>query len=56
MNNKATLKSQERFKNETHNAYTKEVNKIALSSNDDKRLQNCNRITSSVRNKCWRSI
>ena len=25
--------------------YTEEVNKIALSSNDDKRLQTCHRIT-----------
>ena len=28
-----------------HDVYTKEVNKIALSSNDDKRLQTFNRIT-----------
>ena len=39
MKNKAILKSQQRFKSETHNVYTEEVNKIALSSNDDKRLQ-----------------
>ena len=26
--------------------YTKEINKIALSSNDDKRLQTCDRIKS----------
>ena len=46
MNNKAILKSQQRFKSEAHNVYTEEVNKIALSSNDDKRLQNYDRITS----------
>ena len=40
------LKPQQRFKSETHNVYTEEVNKIALSSNDDKRLQTFNRITS----------
>ena len=39
MNNKAILKSQQGFKSEAHNVYTEEVNKIALSSNDDKRLQ-----------------
>ena len=39
MNNKVVLKSQKRFKSERHNVYTEEVNKIALSSNDDKRLQ-----------------
>ena len=37
-NNKTTLKSQLRFKNDHHNVYTEEVNKIALNSNDDKRL------------------
>ena len=38
------LKSQQRFKSEA-NVYTEEVNKIALSSNDDKRLQIYDRIT-----------
>ena len=38
MNNKAILKSQQRFKSEAHNVYTEEVNKIALSSNDNKSL------------------
>ena len=46
MNNKAISKSQQRFKSEAHNVYTEEVNKIALSSNDDKRLQAFDRITS----------
>ena len=36
---KIILKSQQRFKNDHHKVYTEEVNKIALSSNDDKRLQ-----------------
>ena len=45
MNNKVVLKSQQRFKSERHNVYTKEVNKIALSSSDDKRLQTYDRIT-----------
>ena len=33
------LKSQQRFKSSHQNVYTEEVNKIALSSNDDKRLK-----------------
>ena len=40
LNNEIILKSQQRFKSEKHDVlYTEEVNKIALSSNDDKRLQ-----------------
>ena len=39
LNNKIILKSQQRFKGDCHEMYTEEVNKIALSSNDDKRLQ-----------------
>ena len=34
LNNEITLKSQQRFKSEAQNVYTKETNKIALSSND----------------------
>ena len=45
LNNEIMLKSQQRFKSERHDVYT-EVNKIALSSNDDKRLQTFDRITS----------
>ena len=37
-NNKIILKSQQRFKSDHHKEYTEEVNKITLSSNDDKRL------------------
>ena len=37
-NDKIILKSQQRFKSDHHNVYTEEINKIALSSNDDKRL------------------
>ena len=46
MNNKAILKSQQRFKSELHDVYTEEVNKIALSGNGDKRFQTFDRITS----------
>ena len=41
-----SLKSQERFKSEAHYVYTKEINNIVLSRNDDKRLQTFDRITS----------
>ena len=34
--NNEILKTQQRFKSETHNVFTDEINKIALSSNDDK--------------------
>ena len=44
-NNKNVYRSQERFKGYNHDAYTEEVIKIALSSNDDKRLQTFDRIT-----------
>ena len=32
------------FKSDRHKVYTKEINKIALSSNDDKRLRTFDRI------------
>ena len=46
LNNKTILKLQQRFKSERHNIYAEDVNKIALSSNDNKRLQTYDRITS----------
>ena len=45
LNNKVVLKLQQRFKNERHKVYTEEVNKIALSSIDDKTLQTFDKIT-----------
>ena len=44
-NNKTVYRSQERFKSYYHDGYTEEVNKIALSSNHDKRLQTFDRVT-----------
>ena len=44
-NNKIILKSQQRFKSDYHHVYTKQINKIALSSNDHKRLQTLDKIT-----------
>ena len=43
--NKTILRSQLRFKSDLHIVYTEEVNKIAISSNDDKRLQTFDKIT-----------
>ena len=45
-NNNVILKSHQRFKRQLHNVYTEEVNKIALSRNDDKRVWTSNKITS----------
>ena len=44
-NDKTILKSQLRFKTDHHDVYSKEVKKIALSSNDRKRLQTFDRVT-----------
>ena len=35
-NNKLILKTKQRFRNEKRNAFTEEINKTALSSNDEK--------------------
>ena len=43
-NDKIILKSQQRYKSDHYNVYTEEINKIALNSNDDKRLQTSDRI------------
>ena len=45
LNNKTIMRSQLRLKSDHHNVYTEEVNKIALNSNDDKRLQTFDRVT-----------
>ena len=47
LNDEVILKSQQRFKSEAHNVYNEEINKMALGSNDDKRLQTFDRITSN---------
>ena len=44
-NNKIIRKLQQTFKSELHNVHTIEINKLALSSNDDKRLQTFDRAT-----------
>ena len=45
LNIEIVFKSQQRFKSERHDVYTEEVNKIALSSNGDKRLQTFDKFT-----------
>ena len=42
---KIILKSQQRFKSDYHNVYTEQINKIALSSDNDKRLQTFDKLT-----------
>ena len=39
------LQSQQRFKSDYHNVFTEQTNKIALSSNNDNRLQTFDKIT-----------
>ena len=43
-NDKIILQSQQRFKNDHHNVYVEQINEIALSSNDDKRLKTFDKI------------
>ena len=52
-NNKIIRKAQQTFKIQLHDVHTIEINKVALSSNDNKRLQTFDRVTIiSTRNKC----
>ena len=44
-NSELILKPQKIFKYDHHQVYTEEVNKIALSSNGDERLQTFDRVT-----------
>ena len=44
-NNKIISKSRQRSESDHCNVYTIEINKIALSSNDDKRLQTFDKVT-----------
>ena len=44
-NDKIVIRSQQRFRSYNHKGYTEEVNKIALSSNDDKRIQTYDNVT-----------
>ena len=46
LNGEVVLKSKQRFKSKRHDVYTENIDKIALSSNDDKRLIASDKITS----------
>ena len=46
--NKLILKTQQRFKSEIQQVFTKEISKITLSSNDDKRMKTID----SIKNMC----
>ena len=46
LDDRVILKSQQRFKSENHEVYTEDVNKIALSNDDDKRIVSPDKISS----------
>ena len=46
LNDKVILKSQQRFISNKHDVYTKDVNKIALSNDDHKRIVSPDKISS----------
>ena len=46
-NDKVIRRSQQRSRSYNHKVYTEEVNKIALSSNDDKRIQTFDKVSTN---------
>ena len=46
LKDKVLLKSQQRFISKKHNVYMEDINKVALSNNDDKRIVSSDKITS----------
>ena len=46
LNDKVILKSQQRFISNKHDVYTEDVNKIALSNDNDKRIVSPDKISS----------
>ena len=49
--NNKILKSQQRFRIEKHNVFTVKVNNIALSANNDKRIQSIDSVETFIWNK-----
>ena len=60
LNDKILLKSQQRFISKKHDVYTKDINKIALSNDDDKRIVSSDKIVSYLygykSRKCIKNI
>ena len=50
-NNKIILKTQQRFLSGKHNVFTEEINKTALCSNDDERIQSIDSIETCTQNE-----
>ena len=48
MKNRRMLKTRHSFKSEGHNVFTEEINKMTLSSNDDKKIQSINLIETYI--------
>ena len=46
LKDKVLLKSQQRFISKKHDLYTEDINKVALSNNDDKKIVSSDKITS----------
>ena len=46
-NDKIILKTQQRFKSNCHNVYPEQINKVVLSTSDDKRLRIFDKITTN---------
>ena len=46
LKDKILLKSQQRFMSKKHDVYTEDINKVALSNDDDKRTVSSDKITS----------
>ena len=44
-NDEVIIRSQQRFRSYNHKVYAEEFNNITLSSNDDKRIQTFDRVT-----------